>query len=122
RVTDISPGDRVLLSFVPGLKEARRIVVISAGEISQRNEAERLDWQKRGTFGIVSDKAVEEVTLETRTPQGVQHTTVKLGMKPHVRRYAPDSVKFAEAKPSGLAEIVAGDQLRVRGDRKADGS
>jgi hypothetical protein len=39
-----------------------------------------------------------------------------------VRRYAPDSVKFDDAKPSTLAEIHAGDQVRARGERSADGS
>ena len=34
-----------------------------------------------------------------------------------VRRYAPDSIQFDEAKPSTLADIKPGDQLRARGDR-----
>jgi hypothetical protein len=38
------------------------------------------------------------------------------------RRYAPDSVKFDDAKPSSLKEVHPGDQLRARGDRSADGS
>ena len=39
-----------------------------------------------------------------------------------IRRYAPDSAKLEDAKPSTLQEIQAGDQLRARGDRNADGS
>src|SRR5262249_11051996 len=39
-----------------------------------------------------------------------------------IRQYAPGSVKFAEAKPSSMAEISAGDQLRARGDKSADGT
>src|SRR5438128_612379 len=46
RVTDLSLDDRVLVTFVAGMPEARRIVLISATDISKRNEAERLDWQK----------------------------------------------------------------------------
>jgi len=38
------------------------------------------------------------------------------------RRYAPDSVKFDDAKSSTLAEIHIGDQLRARGDRSPDGA
>jgi hypothetical protein len=39
-----------------------------------------------------------------------------------IRRYAPDSVKFDDAKPSTLAEVHSGDQLRARGERSADGT
>ena len=39
-----------------------------------------------------------------------------------IRRYAPDSVKFDDAKPSSLTEIHPGDQLRARGNRTADGA
>ena len=39
-----------------------------------------------------------------------------------LRRYAPDSVQFDDAKPSSLEQIKAGDQLRARGARSADGS
>ena len=39
-----------------------------------------------------------------------------------IRRYAPDSMKFDDAKPSTLQEIQPGDQLRARGNRSADGT
>jgi hypothetical protein len=38
------------------------------------------------------------------------------------RRYAPDSVRFDDAKPSTLAEIHPGDQLRARGQHSPDGA
>src|SRR5208337_2136212 len=38
-----------------------------------------------------------------------------------IRRYAPDSVKFDDAKPSTLDQIKPGDQLRARGTKSADG-
>ena len=37
------------------------------------------------------------------------------------KRYAPDSVKFAEARNSKLAEIGVGDQVRARGVKSEDG-
>src|SRR6185436_17909090 len=37
------------------------------------------------------------------------------------RRYAPDSIKFAEARSSNLADISPGDQLRARGEKSEDG-
>lgn len=39
-----------------------------------------------------------------------------------VRRYVPDSVKFADAKPSKLTDINKGDQIRARGDKSPDGN
>ena len=39
-----------------------------------------------------------------------------------LRRYAPDSVKFEDAKPAPIDQIKAGDQLNARGTRSPDGS
>src|SRR5258708_15182686 len=38
RVTDLSLTDHVMVTFVDGMPEARRIVLISATDISKRNE------------------------------------------------------------------------------------
>ena len=122
RLTDVAAGDRVLVSFVDGLPEARRIVLVSAGDIAKRNEAEKLDWQKRGISGIVSAKTAEEVLLETRTIQGVRKTTVVIGSKTKIRQYAPDSVSFAAARPARLDAVAVGDQFKVRGESSADGA
>ena len=51
-LADVARGDRVLVSFVEGMEEARRIVVVSASDIARRNAAERLDWEKRGITGL----------------------------------------------------------------------
>jgi len=37
-------------------------------------------------------------------------------------RYAPDSVRFSDAKPSSFAEVKVGDQVRVLGDKNPDGT
>jgi hypothetical protein len=39
-----------------------------------------------------------------------------------LRRYAPDSVKFDDAKPAPLDQIRPGDQLRARGTKSDDGN
>ena len=122
KLTDIALGDRVLVSFVDGMAEARRIVLISADDIARRNERERLDWQRRGISGIVASAGGGVVTLEQRTPQGVKTTTITVSGKAKVRRYAPDSVKFTDAQPSALGEIAAGDQVQARGEKNDDGS
>jgi len=122
RITDVASGDRVLVNLMPDAFEARRIVVMSSSDIAKRNEADRMDWTTRGVMGIVTAKNPREISLKMRSLQGEERTaTVTVGDNTRYRRYAPDSVKFAQARPSSLAEISAGDQLRARGEKSADG-
>jgi hypothetical protein len=120
KVTDIAKGDRVLVSFTADVADARRILVMSATDIAKRNDADRLDWTKRGISGIVTAKSGNQITLKMRSFQGEISATVTAGEKTTYRRYAPDSVKFADAKVSSLAEIGVGDQLRARGEKSED--
>ena len=121
-VTGILVGDRVMVSFVAGMAEARRIVLISSRDIAKRNEAEKLDWQKRGISGIATSQKGSEITVEIRTPQGAHTAIVTVTEKTKIRRYAPDSVKFSDAIASSIGEIAAGDQVRARGLKSEDGS
>lgn len=121
QITDVAMGDKVLVSFLPGTRQARRIVVMSASEIAKRNEADTQDWMKRGVAGIVAGKTANTVTLKTRSFQGETQVVVAIGEKTKFRRYAPDSVRFLDAKASGLAEVNTGDQLRARGQKSEDG-
>ena len=57
KVTDVALGDRVLATPEPGTSNLRRIVVMSATDIVKKNEADRMDWTRRGVTGMV---AVEE--------------------------------------------------------------
>jgi hypothetical protein len=56
------------------------------------------------------------------TAAGKKDVTVMVGKSTLIRRYAPGSVKFDDAKVSNLGEVNPGDQLRARGMRSADGS
>src|SRR6266849_5388705 len=53
--------------------------------------------------------------------QGEIRATVTVTDKTKYKRYAPDSVKFVDAKVSKLDEISIGDQLRTRGQKSEDG-
>jgi hypothetical protein len=121
-VTDLAIGDRVLVSFVSGMDEPRRIVRMSPVDIEKRNQAERLDWQQRGISGIVSGKTGDTVALDLRSMEGSHTIQIVLTPKTTIRRYAPDSVKFSDARPSSIADISPGDQLRARGTKSADGA
>jgi len=60
-------------------------------------------------------------TLRKRSMQGEVKLIVAVSDGTQYRRYAPDSVKFADARKSGMAEISIGDQLRARGQKSEDG-
>lgn len=123
KVTDIAVGDKVLVSWMPNGTDARRIVVMAATDIGKRDEADRQDWTKRGVSGVVTAKKGDEVTLRIRNAVGMPALTavVTIGEKTVFRRYAPDSVKFVDAKKSSAVEVSVGDQLRARGEKSPDG-
>lgn len=119
--TDVAIGDRVLVGLEPGTSDVRRIVVMAATDITKHDEADRLDWTKRGISGVVAGKIGNQITLKMRSMQGETRATITVGDKTTYRRYAPDSVKFADAKVSKLDEVSIGDQLRARGQKSEDG-
>ena len=121
RVTDVSLGDRVLATPEPGTTNLRRIVVMSATDIVKKNETERMDWARRGVSGMVAAKIGDQVTLKIRTLSGESQAVVTVTDKTSFKRYAPDSVKFSDARSSNLAEIAVGDQVRARGVKSEDG-
>src|SRR5262249_16603964 len=60
-------------------------------------------------------------TLRRRTFADESVSVVSLDDRTRFWRYAPDSVKFSDAKPGHAGEILPGDQLRARGQRSEDG-
>jgi len=99
---------------------ASSIIALKASDVEARNRQTLQDWQKRGVDGVATavNPAAGTVTISVRSKDVVVHA----GTHTIVRRYSPDSVKFDDAKPSTLAEIHSGDQVRARGDRSADGT
>jgi len=121
KVTDVMLGDRVLATPETGTKNLRRIVVMSANDIAKRNDADRADWTRRGVSGVVAAKSGDTITLKLRTMMATSEAVVTITDKTTFKRYAPDSVKFADAKASRIAEVSVGDQLRARGQKSEDG-
>ncbi len=101
---------------------ALEIIVITRSAVAAVSDQIRQDWQKRGIGGLVSvvDASTGTVTIAITGFSGKKTIAVHTGKNTVIRRYAPDSIKFEDAKPSTLAEIQPGDQLRARGDRSAD--
>jgi hypothetical protein len=89
-------------------------------DLDAQHQQDLQDWQKRGVDGIAKavDPVAGTVTISARGKDVVLQTSKSTV----VRRYAPDSVRFDDARPSTLQEIHSGDQVRARGDHNADGS
>jgi hypothetical protein len=100
------------------------VIVMTAGELQQKREAEVTDWQKRGSRGVLAavDPSANQITMTERTPAGPKTVTVVANSSTQFTRFAPNSVKFADAKPSSISELRPGDQLRVLGNASGDGS
>ncbi len=120
-LTDVAVGDRVLVTGKAsddGGFTALRVILMKSTDIAEKNTAEKADWQKRGSGGLVS--AVDGGTLTISA--GAKKIQVQTTDSTKFRRYSGDSVKFEDAKPGSLAQIQVGDQLRVRGTKSEDGS
>ena len=125
---DLQVGDRILVAGKPGSDSnsiaASSVVVMKHSEVEARQQRDREDWQKRGLGGLVHavEPASGTITISVSGFTGNRTVLVHTSKDTVIRRYAPDSVKFDDAKLSTLEEIKPGDQLRARGNRSDDGS
>ena len=125
-MADINVGDRVLArgQMADDQKSvtASAIIVMTKADLAQMHQRKREEWQRRGTVGTVAsvDAAGKRFIINSRTREGMKPVTVETTEKTEMWRYAPDSVRFSDAKPSSFAEIRAGDQVRVLGDKDSD--
>ena len=125
--TDFGVGDSVFArgrmtddrKSMPALE----FYVMSKGDIAQQREREQEDWRKRGLSGTVSaiNAETKEITIDARTAEGPKPAVIATTTETKFRRYAPDSVRFSDAKPSAIVELKPGDQLRALGTKSADG-
>lgn len=126
QLADLQAGDRVLVSGRLGddakTLVASTVIAMKHTDVQARREQEREEWRK-GIGGLVSavDPAAGTITISEAVPGGKKLIVIH-ATKTDFRRYAPDSVKFDDAKPSSISEIKPGDELRARGQRNPDGS
>jgi hypothetical protein len=127
-LSDISVGDKVAVSVIFGADKkpqpARTVYLMTKADIAQKQTKESEEWRTRGIAGrVVSiDQLANKITVEQRSLMG--STNIVVTPKENVKylRYAPDSVKFSEAKASNLAELKPGDMMRALGDKSMDGT
>ena len=122
-LADIAIGDKVLVSGTAGdasgSLNAARVVVMKSAAIAETHAAEEAAWQ-HGGGGLV--QSVDPAGGTIVVTSGTRTLTVHVAPATKFHRYSGDSVKFEDAVASQLADIRAGDQLRVRGTRSEDGS
>jgi len=125
---DVAEGDRVLamgkVSEDQKLVPARTLVVMTKADIAKKQEAERAEWKRRGVLGIITALKPEtkEITITSRGMAGPQPLIIPISDKVELRRYAPDSIKFADASVAKFDELKVGDQLRALGERNSAGT
>lgn len=123
-VSDIAVGDKALAAYRGSADQkpllATSLVIRTKADLSELGQEQEQDWKKRGTNGVVSavDSAAKTISLKI----GARSLTVQANEKTAFHRYAPDSAAAADALPSSLAEVKVGDQLKVLGNRTADGT
>jgi hypothetical protein len=131
-VSEISAGDRVLVRGRVSEDQksiiATAVIVMTKSDLASAREAERSDWQRRGIGGTVQAVNPETREITVMPPsappaRGNPTHAVSIALKADavLLRYAPDSVKFSEAKPSTFEQIKVGDQLRALGTKSEDG-
>jgi len=127
-LADVGVGDRIIAQGKVAADRksvpARQLIVMSKAAIAQKHERDREQWRRRGISGRVTaiNPSANEITISARSREGERAVVIAANDKASFRRYAPDSVKFDDAKQSSLAEIKVGDQLRALGERSTDGS
>jgi hypothetical protein len=124
--SDVAVGDRALArgAFEEATKTvpARTLVIMTKADLAQKHEHDQAEWRTRGVTGVVAalNAANKEVTITTR---GREPKTIVIDASAaDFRRYAVDSVKFADAKPSSFAALQAGDTVRALGEKNDDGT
>ena len=123
---DVKVGDRVMARGTVNEDQktvpAIAVIVMTKEDLAQKSQREQAEWQKRGVSGEVKT-VTPDLVISTRTREGVSSLTVIAPLpNARIRRYAPDSVRFSDAKPATVADIQPGDQARVLGTKNEDGT
>ena len=127
---DLQPGDRVLIRGQASTNGdghtvvALAVIVMKQSDVAAKKQHDLEDWQKRGVDGVVTavDAATGVITISPGRMGANKNIAVHIAKDTILRRYAPGSVQFDEAKPAPIDQIKVGDQLRARGTRSPDGS
>ncbi|HEY2857205.1 MAG TPA: hypothetical protein VGJ21_02185 [Terracidiphilus sp.] len=125
QLSDLAIGDRVLmrLDATASTPTASLVVAMKQSDVAQVHQKDNEAWQ-RGVAGLVKNVEASsgKITVGTGAGPTAKTVTVKTTSATKVLRYAPGSVRFADAQPGAIDAIKPGDQLRARGTKNADSS
>jgi len=128
QLSNLGTGDRVLVKLDPNATgstaQALQIVAMKQTDIVQQQQKERDEWTRNGSDGLVKsvDPAGGVIVITKGVGPMVKTITVHLTKDTKLLRYAPNSIRFADAQPGPISAIQVGDQFHVLGERSADGS
>jgi hypothetical protein len=126
--SDLQVGDRILVRGRPAgdphSLTAAAVIVMKQSDVTAKQEKDREDWQKRGVGGLVTtvDPPSGTITISQTSFAGTKSIAVHTTKATALRRYAPNSIKFDDAKVAPIDQIKPGDQLRARGTKNPDGT
>ncbi len=126
--SDLDTGDRVLVKLDPAAPgptaQALQIVAVKQADLVKKQQQDREDWQRRGVGGLVKsvDSAGGVIVLTSGAGTTAKTITVHTTNTTVLKRYAPASVRFDEAKPAPIDAVHPGDQLRARGAKNDAGT
>jgi hypothetical protein len=127
-LVEIGVGDKLLVTGILSEDKktlpAKSVYLITKSDLANKQTKEQEDWRTRGIAGkVVSYNPVTKIiTVSIRGLAGEKMVAVAPKDKVEFYRYAPDSVKFSEAKKGAITDIEVGDSIRALGDKNADGS
>jgi hypothetical protein len=126
--SSIATGDRVLVKLDPnapaGTTTALQVIAVKQADLAKKQEKERQEWQQQGVGGLVKtvDTGSGDIVITSGAGPTAKTITIHTSKASVLKRYAPASVRFDEAKVAPIDTIHAGDQLRARGAKNATGT
>ena len=123
--SDLSAGDRVDVrgskaDADPNAIAARSVVLMSSRELQQAHQNQASAWQ-HSTGGTVMavDPADKKITINARSAEGPKTISVDAASAVFTR-YSPEHPK--NPTPSQMSEVQAGDQVKIIGEKNAEGT
>jgi hypothetical protein len=122
---DLQVGDRVdvrgtKLDETSGSLDARSVVLMSARDLQQVHQQQAAAWQHSTAGTVTSVEPSGKINITVKGADGVKAVVIETTKATEFTRYSPANSKTPAT--SQLSEIQPGDQVRVVGDKSADGA
>ena len=97
---------------------------MSHTDLAKKHAVEHAELEKRGISGVIAalNPAAGEVRINLPGQTGARAIVIAFAPRAVLRRYAPNSIKFSDARPSGFEELQIGDQIKALGTSNEDRS